>query len=322
MENNNILKGVIYVALGASFYGMLATFVKIAYNSGYSTAEVTTAQFTIGILGLLLLLFIRKLVQKKPIAKASKNDILKLMLAGTSYGGTSLCYYLAVQYIDVSIAIVMLMQSVWFSVVVESVLNKRLPSVKKVFATIIVLVGTVLATNVINMETSIHPRGIFWGILAAISYTITMFTANKIATHLSPTKKSLYMLLGGSVIIISFLFFSQVGPTNFESIQLLYTEVTGKTPVVRPFNYSIFYTYGLFLAVFGTIIPPIFLNKGFPNAGLGLGSIVSSIELPVSVTMAYVLLNEKVMIIQWIGIAVILAAIVLMNWNKKIISGN
>jgi hypothetical protein len=38
-----------------------------------------------------------------------------LMLAGTSLGGTSLFYYIAVQYINVSIAIVLLMQSVWFS---------------------------------------------------------------------------------------------------------------------------------------------------------------------------------------------------------------
>ena len=66
------------------------------------------------------------------------------MLAGTSLGGTSLFYYLSVQYINVSIAIVLLMQSVvWFSVVVESFINKKLPTARKVLATIIVLVGTV-----------------------------------------------------------------------------------------------------------------------------------------------------------------------------------
>lgn len=43
MENKSILKGVLFVAMGASFYGMLATFVKIAYDQGYTTAEVTTS---------------------------------------------------------------------------------------------------------------------------------------------------------------------------------------------------------------------------------------------------------------------------------------
>jgi len=35
---NNVLKGVFLVALGATSYGMLATFVKLAYKDGYTTA--------------------------------------------------------------------------------------------------------------------------------------------------------------------------------------------------------------------------------------------------------------------------------------------
>jgi drug/metabolite transporter (DMT)-like permease len=55
------------------------------------------------------------------------------------------------------------------------------------------------------------------------------------------------------------------------------------------------------------------MNAGFPITGIGLGSIVSALELPVSVLMAYFLLNEKVVFVQWIGIVCILFAIVLMN---------
>ena len=55
MENKNMLKGVLFVALGASFYGMLATFVKVAYDQGYTTAEVTASQFVLGIITLLII---------------------------------------------------------------------------------------------------------------------------------------------------------------------------------------------------------------------------------------------------------------------------
>jgi drug/metabolite transporter (DMT)-like permease len=41
------------------------------------------------------------------------------------------------------------------------------------------------------------------------------------------------------------------------------------------------------------------MNAGFPLTGIGLGSIVSALELPVSVTMAFVLLNEDVKPFQW-----------------------
>ncbi|MEP7095589.1 MAG: EamA family transporter, partial [Flavobacterium sp.] len=107
------------------------------------------------------------------------------------------------------------------------------------------------------------------------------------------------MLLGGAVIVFSFAFATQN----------------------TPFNPAIFMKWGIVLSLFGTIIPPMLMNAGFPLTGIGLGSIVSALELPVSVMMAFVLLNEKVIFLQWIGILLIILAIIIMNINfrKKII---
>lgn len=95
-------------------------------------------------------------------------------------------------------------------------------------------------------------------------------------------------------------------------MQLLQS-ITTNTEGVRDFDFSIIYEWGFLLALFGTIIPPILLNMGFPHTGVGLGSIIASIELPVSVSVAYLLLKEQVIAIQWLGILLILGAIVLMN---------
>lgn len=313
----NILKGVLFVGIGASIYGMLATFVKLAYEEGYTTSEVTTSQFVLGLTGLLLLNFIQTITSKKILPSPTSKEVRNLMVAGTSLGCTSLFYYLSVQYINVSIAIVLLMQSVWFSVVVESFLTKKLPNARKIISVVIVLTGTVLATNLINTEINLDVKGIFWGLMAAASYTMTMFTSNKLATHLPVLRKSIIMLCGGSVVIFIFLFFAQIGPLHFEGLKSVYLNFTDNTEHIHAFRYSILWKYGFVLALFGTIIPPILFNIGFPNAGLGLGSIVSSLELPVSVTMAFILLGEKVVFIQWIGIALILFAIVLMNLPSK-----
>jgi len=317
MQKRNILKGVLFVGIGASIYGMLATFVKLAYQDGYTTSEVTTSQFLLGIVGLLVLNFIQTITSKKALPSPTSKEVRNLMLAGTSLGCTSLFYYIAVQYINVSIAIVLLMQSVWFSVVVESFLTKKIPNARKIVSVIIVLAGTILATNLINESLDLDWKGIFWGLLAAASYTLTMFTSNTLATHLPVFRKSIIMLLGGSVVVFAFLFFAQIGPLHFEGLKSFYLTFTDNIEHIHSFNYSILWKYGLILSLFGTIIPPILFNVGFPNAGLGLGSIVSSLELPVSVTMAFVLLGEKVILIQWIGIASILFAIVLMNLPKK-----
>jgi drug/metabolite transporter (DMT)-like permease len=317
MEKRNILKGVLFVAMGASIFGMLATFVKLAYKDGYTTSEVTTAQFVLGLIGLLVLNIFQTKTSKKTISKPTSKEVKMLMLAGTSLGCTSLFYYICVQYINVSIAIVLLMQSVWFSIVVESIISKKFPNIKKVIATIIVLIGTFLATNLINLEVKLDWRGLFWGLLAAASFTATMFTSNTLATHLPVLRKSFIMLCGGAIVVFLFLFFAQIGPLHFDLLKSVYLNFTENTVHIKPFDFSIFYTYGFILALFGTIIPPVLFNLGFPKTGLGLGSIISSLELPVSVTMAFILLGEKVILIQWIGIVLILFAIVLMNLPSR-----
>jgi drug/metabolite transporter (DMT)-like permease len=103
------------------------------------------------------------------------------------------------------------------------------------------------------------------------------------------------MLLGGAVIVLLFAIANQTGDFQFE----------------------IFAKWGIVLALFGTIIPPLLFNAGFPLTGIGLGSIVSALELPVSVLMAYFLLNENINTWQWIGIVLIILAIVIMNINYK-----
>lgn len=302
MSNNNVLKGVFLVGLGATSYGMLATFVKLAYSDvssqglHYTPAEVITAQFVIGIMIVLgINAFQKSRKGAKNIVKASLMDIKKLMLVGTSTGLTSIFYYLAVKFIPVSIGIVLLMQTVWMGVVLEMILEKKYPSKIKIIAVLIVLFGTALATNLFNNTIELDWRGIVLGLLAAASFTTTMFAANRVVLNISSAQRSLYMLLGGIVVVFIFAI------------------ITQKTP----FNFDIFYKWGIIIALFGTVIPPILLNAGFPLTGIGLGSIVSALELPVSVMMAFVFLNESVVFSQWIGISLIILAIIMMNLKFK-----
>jgi drug/metabolite transporter (DMT)-like permease len=295
MFKNNTLKGVFLVGFGATSYGMLATFVKMAYDEGYTTAEVTISQFILGITGILIINWFQKAKSENEVIKATKKNIFQLMIAGTSMGLTSVFYYMAVKYIPVSIAIVLLMQTVWIGLILEMILEKRIPSTQKIVSAIIVLLGTLLATNIFKDEIQLDWRGLTMGMLAACSFTTTMFTANRVALGISSAQRSLYMLLGGAVIVFAF----------------------GIATQNTAFNFAIFLKWGIILSLFGTIIPPMLMNAGFPLTGIGLGSIVSALELPVSVLMAYFLLHESVVLLQWIGILLIILAIIIMNINLK-----
>jgi drug/metabolite transporter (DMT)-like permease len=295
MTKNSTLKGVFLIGIGAASYGMLTTIAKLAYAEGYTTAEVTLAQLLIGVIGMLLIIAFQKITTQKKSIKATSKNILHLLLAGTPLGFTNIFIYLAINYIPVSIAIVLLMQSVWMGVVFEMFLEKKIPSLQKITAAIIVLIGTVLATNILESSAPINWTGVFFGLLAGVSFTVTLITANRVAVEIPDTHRSLYMLIGGTIIAFMFVPIAQT----------------------TPFHYAIFLKWGIILAFLGTIIPPLVFNIGFPLTGIGLGSIVSAFELPVSVLMAYFVLNEKVNSMQWFGNGIIILAIVLMNIDFK-----
>lgn len=289
---------------------MLATFVKIAYQQGFTTAEVTTSQYVFAII---CLLFLNFMIRNKPLEKTTNQDLKRLILSGTSMGFTSVLYYLSVRYINASIAVVLLMQSVWIGVLLETIIDKSKISLSKIAAVVLVLIGTILATNILKSELIFDFKGYLFGFLAAISFSITLYSTNSVAKHLHPYKRTLFMLFGGAIIVLFFTLFTQILPTYFQ------IEIVSKEFVfIKPFDSSILYTWGILLSVLGTVLPPILLNKGFPLVGVGLGSIVSALELPVSVTCAFIFLNESVLFIQWIGIFVILGAIIMINWNLLI----
>jgi drug/metabolite transporter (DMT)-like permease len=289
-----MLKGILYVLLGAASYGVLATIVKLSYQQGFNVSEVTFAQYSVGLLVLWMLTLLPK-KSNTALSTPKKWDVSKLILAGTSLGFTGLFYYSAVQTIDVSICIVLLMQSVWMGVLIEALLENKLPNTLKIIAVGIVLAGTIFATDAIHNFSSLDPTGLLWGILAALSYTVSLYTSNRVGLSLNNGLRSALMMSGAWVLVASFALY------NWHP----------------DFNWSVFWPWGVYLALFGTIIPPIFLNKGFPLAGIGIGSILVSLEIPVSVGMAVWLLNEEVNLFQIIGIALILLGILVLNLKRN-----
>lgn len=304
---NKVILGVLFVALGSASYGMLSTFVKLAYKEHFSTAEVTVAQFLIGFLVLIAL----KTFAGTKASQAKKADIRRLMIAGIPTAMTSVLYYVSVKYIDASVAVVLLMQAVWIGVVIEAFQRRRLPELNKVIAVVLILIGTVLATDLIhNSNLKFDMRGFIFGLLAAVSFSLVLLSTSSVAKHLHAFERSFYMICGGAIVVAIFALLTQIAP-YYLHITLLGSDFT----TAKPFDIMILFPWGILVALLGTVVPPILLNKGFPLTGVGLGSIVSSLELPCAIIIAFLLLGEVINLTQWTGVVTILGSIVLMNYK-------
>src|SRR3546814_390558 len=281
--NRDLVKGILFVTGGAASYGVLATIVRLAYNEGYTTAEATVSQYTIGLLVMgLLLLFSRgkqppHAGKQTPLQAGKQPDerslILRLVTGGTAYGLTGVCYYMSVRYLPVSICVILLMQTIWMGIVLDAFLEKKMPPHDQIIAVLIVLAGTLLATNAIGSPAKPDLRGVGWGLAAALTYTISLLVANRVATEMPARKKSFWILTGGTAVVLLFVL-----------LQTAFASPVSDTQTASGFQFSIFMKWGLLLALFGTVLPPLLLNLGMPRAGMGLGSILLSIEIPVSVS--------------------------------------
>src|SRR5690554_7548491 len=182
--------------------------------------------------------------KKRQKQTATKQDLWQLAISCTSMGFTSVLYYLSVKYINASIAVVLLMQSVWIGVLIEILLKKAKVSGIKILAVFLVLAGTALATNIFKSELVFDFKGYLFGFLAAVSFSVTLYSTNIVARHLHPYKSSLFMLFGGAVIVGVFALFTQIFPAYFQWEVLPKDFISNK-----PFDFSILYTWGILLSV-------------------------------------------------------------------------
>ncbi|MBA9026830.1 MULTISPECIES: EamA family transporter [Bacillaceae] len=294
------MKGIIYIILGACSYGVLSTFVKLAYKDGFIVNDVVGIQMFIGALLLWggVLLGSKKRTITHKYLKPNKKEILLLTVVGSTTGLTGMFYYLALQYISASLAIVLLFQFTWMGVLIEALINRKIPGKGKILSLIPLFIGTLSATNIFTTGlSSVHWLGFLYGFLAAVSYTIFILLSGKVAVQANPVTKTALMISGGFVICALIL-----PPTFFTNGKLL-IELALK--------------FGFALAFFGPFFSTLMFSKGVPLIGAGLASILGAMELPTAILMSAVVLKEHVGTSQYVGILLILVGIAFPElWRK------
>ncbi|PAK55781.1 DMT family transporter [Paenibacillus sp. 7541] len=275
------------VFLGGCCYGILSTFVKLAYAAGYTVSAVTGGQYLFGA----VLAWLAALLTNKK--RLTRKPIIKLLLSGIPFGLTGIFYYQALQTLNASLAIVFLFQFVWIGALLEWVFHKKKPTKSKLISIGLLLAGSVLATDLLFQDQmAVSWQGSLWGMLAAFTFSTFIFLSSTVERTAPPMLKSALISTGGVMTV--FIVF----PPTF----LMDWDVfTGMIP------------YGLALGVFGVVLPPLLFAIGMPHVGSGLGTILTSSELPVVIILSSLVLGEAISFTQWIGVATILVGIASSN---------
>ncbi|WP_456271384.1 EamA family transporter [Bacillus sp. AK031] len=284
------LKYLIAVFIGACSYGVLSTIVKVSYREGIKTAEVSLAQFITG--WLMITVF---WILAKDLPRINRKKKMLLMAGGVPSGLVGIFYYLSLETVEASFAIILLFQFVWMGILIEGFLDRKMPRKKTFLSIVILFIGTIFSSNIINIGDviAVDSRGVVFGLLAAAAFAIFIFANARVAPELPAVQRSFYMVTG-SLLVVAVTFLPEVVKQGAGDIS------------------SIGY-YGTLLGFFGVFIPPFLFAYGMPKIGSGMGSILGSAELPVTIGLSMMILKESVTYMQWVGVILILLAIIVSN---------
>lgn len=290
--------GIWFVIIGASSYGILSPIIKLAYEAGYNELQVTAAQFVLGS----LVLWFMVLVQPKSWGNPFKGPWIQMSLIGIfGLAATAILLNLALASISTALAIVLLFQFVWITILLELVIGKKRPTRNQMIAVAIVLAGTVFAVGLsVEDIRRLEFLGVLFGFLSSISYSVFIYFTGKLKTDMHPLLKSAIM---------------QTAPIPF-ALPLLMILLPDQSFIPDEHAAGLLFWGGL-IALVGIVLPTLFFNMGLPKITSALGAMLGSVELPVAVIGALLLLQEPVKMLQWLGIAGIIAGIVISEWRPR-----
>ncbi|MFB9769150.1 EamA family transporter [Lactiplantibacillus modestisalitolerans] len=279
----------IFVGLGAISFGVPASLFKIARHEGVVNGPLLFWSF----LSAVIILGIIQIGRRQWLSKQGTNwkQIGLVIAAGTASGFTNTFYIQALKLVPVAVAAVMLMQAVWLSTLLGAIIHRRRPSRLQVVSIILVLAGTVLAAGLFPIEQALSPLGILFSFLAACAYACTMQFTASLGNNLDPLSKT-WLLCLGAFILIAIVWAPQTlhSPTTVATVK-----------------------WGVLIALFSMVFPLVVYSIFMPYLDLGIGPILSSLELPASIVVAFALLGETVSWSQILGVAVIIGAVILPN---------
>jgi drug/metabolite transporter (DMT)-like permease len=277
--------GIVLVLLGGASYGMLSPMVKLSYEMGFQSIQVSVSQVTMGTMLLWLGIAVRPKLWSNPFRgpwwQLSLIGVFGLVL-------TTFLFNKALDELNASLAIVLLFQFTWITMILDSIVHRTRPTRYQLTAVGFILLGTICAVG-LSREALFQQsvQGIVLALGAAITYSLFLFFTGKIKTELNPWMKTAVM--STAALPVMYLMYP---PT------IVFTEGMGALLL-----------WGIALGLLSQVIPVLSFNIGIPRIGGTLASLLASVELPVGMIVAWLLLKEWISPLQWAGMLLILSGI-------------
>lgn len=279
--------GFLYSILSAISFGMLAIFGKLAYNAGFTAQELLTYRFIIGSLFFIIFFAIKDI----SLFKIGFKDFLNAFFAGSVlYFIQSYAFIKSLEYIEASTASLIL-YAYPVTVTILSIIFFKTKISKSMFISLLLIMLGCLLIFYDALLRKVHFIGIFYALLAMSVFSFYLIFIQKALTRINPIIFSFYVIINTAFSYV--IFFNSYNFVGLTQNKILIAIGIGFIPT--------------FLAV-------LFLYIAIEKIGSVYASIFSTIEPVVTVTASFVILGERILFLQIIGMFLIIVGILLPNY--------
>lgn len=280
------VKGVLYILAAAFFWGIMPMFARVAQNSG--SDGITSAAMRGYVAAILYIIYG---IATGAFKRFSPRHIPFYLINGfCSITMMYLGYLKALEYIPVAMASALTYTAPGFVIIFSRIIYHEPITRVKALAVLMTFGGCLLVVKLYDPSAfSTNIKGILFALAGGIAYsTLTLFGRRGLARY-DAQINAIMPALGGAFWL---LFFKPPWTIHIDNVGMVIGFIG--------------------IGAIGGFVPFLLYLKGM-NCGIegGTASVIAAVEPAITVVMGMILYNEKLEIWQYIGIAVIIAGVML-----------
>lgn len=286
------LKGTLLVALSGILYGGLGFFGTKMQSAQIGINSMLFWRFFFAFIYMLLCTNVRKIDVRKLVVH--KKDYQILIFAIFAYCLSSLFYFVACRYVGTGIGMVIFFSYPIFVTLFSWLFSNWRMNLHVFLSLSAVMIGLILLKG--QGQQTLNALGIFWGLIASLSFAAYIYSSKALATKIGTNVQTVLLCFGNSCIffILAFSIDGHLG-----------------VPVTASG-----WVYGLLLGIIATALPVQLLLDGLKYIGAIKAAVLAVLEPIVTLIVGGIFLHELISPIQFLGISVLLAGTLIMQFDK------
>jgi drug/metabolite transporter (DMT)-like permease len=276
--------GLIEILFASFLFGFLPIMVKLGNNLG--AYNLSFYRILISAISLLPLFLLFKKFKLIPF----KYEKGKLVLFGAIHGFIILGYFLAIEYLSIASAVILLYSSsIWIVLFSNLILKEKITN-RTIFALIVSFIGLILILSPTNFFLKESLFGSIAGLLAGIGFGL-VYVLSKTFKKYDKVSLTFWQNLIAIPFVIPLLFINPILTFSTKDIWII-----------------------LLIGVVFTTLPFILVYKGFEKVKAQKGGVIILLDIIFPILLAFIIFSEFPTVIETVGgLLIILGSFIVFN---------